>query len=156
MATREWSDTDRKSVSGVTLPNIPGLSKSPASRVVWAMGVGATVLWGDGETTWMDTSEWLGWGVSRRSMTAEPAEGKQEGPGNVVEKGPTLENFYAMKTNRKISSIEDRQQVKTVKKNSTLSPLFTASLQGKTVGSVTLLETKAMKAGEGLAMGTNV
>lgn len=73
------SDTDRKSVAGDALPIVPGLSQSPASGVVWASGVGPTVLWGDGETTWMDTSEWLCWGVSGRLMTAEPAEGKQEG-----------------------------------------------------------------------------
>lgn len=82
------SDTDRKFVAGDALPIIPGLSQSPASGVVWALGVWATVLWGDGETTWMDTSELLCWGVSGRLMMAEPAEGKQEG--HVVEKDPSV------------------------------------------------------------------
>lgn len=71
------SDADRKSFWGDALPIMPGnpgLSQSPASGVIWVVGVSDTVLWGDGETTWMDTSELTSCGESWRSMTAEPAE----------------------------------------------------------------------------------
>lgn len=60
------------------MPGNPGVSQSPGSGVVWALGVSATVLWGDGETTWMDTSELTSWGDSWRPMTAEWAERKEE------------------------------------------------------------------------------
>lgn len=76
------SDADRKSAAGEALPIMlgnPGVSQSSASGVIWALGLSATVLWGDGETTWMDTSELTSWGDSWWLVTAEPAEEKKEG-----------------------------------------------------------------------------
>lgn len=54
-----------------------GLSHSPGCGLIWVVGVWTAVLWGVGETTWMDTL-FPGWGLSGRSVIAEPTGDKQE------------------------------------------------------------------------------
>lgn len=78
------SDAARKSVTGdnaeaifSTLPRL-GVSHSTPSGVIWVVGVWTTVLWGVGETTWMETSESPGRRLSGRSVMAEPTGDKQE------------------------------------------------------------------------------
>lgn len=74
------SNTDRKSVIRDVSSRLCrlGVNHSPASGVIWVVGVWTTVLWGVGETTWMDTSELPGWGISGKSVRAEPTGDKQE------------------------------------------------------------------------------
>lgn len=54
-----------------------GVSSSLLSGVIWVVGVWTTVLWGVGDTTWMDTDELPGRGLSGRSVAAEPTGDEQ-------------------------------------------------------------------------------
>lgn len=67
------------------------MSHSPGCGLIWVVGVWTAVLWGVGETTWMDTL-FPGWGLSGRSVIAEPTGDKRDVricfPGKVFKKDP--------------------------------------------------------------------